>query len=271
LEQHYKDMQDFEFTVEEGKLYMLQTRNGKRTGPAAVRVATEMLEEGLIDKRTAVLRVAPDQLDQLLHPVFDAASLKTLVKLTTGIDASPGAAVGRAAFSADDAVELAKSGPVILVRKETTPDDIHGMDKAKGILTAIGGKSSHAAVVARGMGRPCVVGAGALTISERNKAATVSVDGKTVTVKEGDWLSMNGATGDVYLGQAATKEPDPHSARSASSWKWRINSAAILACAPMPISRAMPKWRVRSAPRASDSAALSICSSPKSGSRTCRP
>src|SRR5580704_7957774 len=211
LENHYKDMQDFEFTVEEGKLYMLQTRNGKRTGPAAVRVAVEMLDEGLIDKKSAVLRVAPDQLDQLLHPVFDAASLKTLVKLTTGIDASPGAAVGRAAFSADDAVELAKSGPVILVRKETTPDDIHGMDKARGILTAIGGKSSHAAVVARGMGRPCVVGAGALTISERNKAATVSVDGKTVTVKEGDWLSMNGATGDVYLGQAATKEPDPHS------------------------------------------------------------
>jgi pyruvate,orthophosphate dikinase len=210
-EKYSKDMQDFEFTVEEGKLYMLQTRNGKRTGPAAVRVAVEMVKEGLIDKKTAVLRVAPDQLDQLLHPVFDAASLKTLVKLTTGIDASPGAAVGRAAFSADDAVELAKSGPVILVRKETTPDDIHGMDKAKGILTAIGGKSSHAAVVARGMGRPCVVGAGALTISERNKAATVSVDGKTVTVKEGDWLSMNGATGDVYLGQAATREPDPHS------------------------------------------------------------
>jgi pyruvate, orthophosphate dikinase len=211
LEQHYKDMQDFEFTVEENKLYMLQTRNGKRTGPAAVRVAVEMLNEGLIDQKTAVLRVAPDQLDQLLHPVFDAASLKTLTKLTTGIDASPGAAVGRAAFSADDAVELAKSGPVILVRKETTPDDIHGMDKAKGILTAIGGKSSHAAVVARGMGRPCVVGAGALTISERNKNATVLVNGKTVTVKEGDWLSMNGATGDVYLGQAATKEPDPHS------------------------------------------------------------
>jgi pyruvate,orthophosphate dikinase len=211
LEKHYKDMQDFEFTVEEGKLYMLQTRNGKRTGPAAVRAAVEMVKEGLIDKKTAILRVAPEQLDQLLHPVFDAASLKTLTKLTTGIDASPGAAVGRAAFSADDAVELAKSGPVILVRKETTPDDIHGMDKAKGILTAIGGKSSHAAVVARGMGRPCVVGAGALTISERNKAATVSVNGKTITVKEGDWLSMNGATGDVYLGQAATKEPDPHS------------------------------------------------------------
>src|SRR5215472_7959003 len=211
LERHYKDMQDFEFTVEENKLYMLQTRNGKRTGPAAVRVAVEMLEEGLIDEKTAVQRVAPEQLDQLLHPVFDPASLKTLTKLTTGIDASPGAAVGRIAFSADDAVEMSASGPVILLRKETTPDDIHGMDKAKGILTAIGGKSSHAAVVARGMGRPCVVGAGAIHISERNKTAIVSVGGKTVTVKEGDWLSMNGTTGDVYLGQAATTEPDPHS------------------------------------------------------------
>jgi pyruvate, orthophosphate dikinase len=211
LENHYKDMQDFEFTVEEHKLYMLQTRNGKRTGPAAVRVAVEMLEEGLIDEKTAVQRVAPEQLDQLLHPVFDTASLKTLTKLTTGIDASPGAAVGRAAFSADEAVELAATGPVILVRKETTPDDIHGMDKAKGILTAIGGKSSHAAVVARGMGRPCVVGAGAISISERDKTAIVSVGGKTITVKQGDWLSMNGTTGDIYLGQAATKEPDPHS------------------------------------------------------------
>ncbi len=211
LEKHYKDMQDFEFTVQEGKLYMLQTRNGKRTGPAAVRVAVEMFDEGLIDDKTCVLRVAPEQLDQLLHPVFDPASLKTLTKLTTGIDASPGAAVGRIAFSADDAVEMAANGPVILLRKETTPDDIHGMDKAKGILTAIGGKSSHAAVVARGMGRPCVVGAGAIAISERNKIATVSVDGKTVTLKEGDWISMNGTTGEVYLGQAATKEPDPHS------------------------------------------------------------
>src|SRR5215469_1256109 len=175
LEHHYKDMQDFEFTVEEGRLYMLQTRDGKRTGPAAVNVAVDMLNEGLIDAKTCVLRVAPEQLDQLLHPVFDSASLKKLVKLTTGIDASPGAAVGRAAFSADDAVEMAKNGPVILVRKETTPDDIHGMDKAKGILTAIGGKSSHAAVVARGMGRPCVVGAGALAISEASKHATATV------------------------------------------------------------------------------------------------
>src|SRR5262249_30871262 len=158
LEQHYKDMQDFEFTIQEGKLYMLQTRNGKRTGPAAVRVAVEMCEEGLIDKKTAVMRVAPSQLDQLLHPVFDTASPRTLAKLPEGIAASPGAAVGRVAFSAEDAVEASKKSPVILVRKETTPDDIHGMDVAKGILTAIGGKSSHAAVVARGMGRPCIVG-----------------------------------------------------------------------------------------------------------------
>ena len=175
LEKHYRDMQDFEFTIEDNKLYMLQTRNGKRTGPAAVRVAVEMVEEGLIDKKEAVLRVQPQQLDQLLHPVFDAASLKTLKLVANGIAASPGAAVGRAAFSADDAVELAKNGPVILVRKETTPDDIHGMDVAKGILTAVGGKSSHAAVVARGMGRPCVVGAGTLAISERNKQFTTTI------------------------------------------------------------------------------------------------
>jgi pyruvate, orthophosphate dikinase len=211
LEKHYKDMQDFEFTVQENTLYMLQTRNGKRTGPAAVRVAVEMHDEGLIDEKTAVQRVAPSQLDQLLHPVFDTNSLKKLTKLTTGIDASPGAAVGRVAFSAEDAVEMSAKSPVILLRKETTPDDIHGMDVAKGILTAIGGKSSHAAVVARGMGRPCVVGAGAIHISERTKTATVTIGGKTVTVKEGDWVSMNGTTGDVYLGQAETKDPDPNS------------------------------------------------------------
>ncbi len=219
LEKHYKDMQDFEFTVEAGKLYMLQTRNGKRTGPAAVRVAVEMEKEGLIDARTAVLRVAPNQLDQLLHPVFDPASLKKLVKLTTGIDASPGAAVGRVAFSAEDAVVLAEKSPVILLRKETTPDDIQGMDVARGILTAVGGKSSHAAVVARGMGRPCVVGAGAISISERNKIATVEVDGKTVSIKEGDWISMDGTTGAVYQGQADTKDPDPNSPAFATFMK----------------------------------------------------
>jgi pyruvate,orthophosphate dikinase len=157
------------------------------------------------------MRVAPSQLDQLLHPVFDPASLKKLTKLATGIDASPGAAVGRLAFTAESAVEMAPNGPVILIRKETTPDDIHGMDAARGIVTAVGGKSSHAAVVARGMGRPCVVGCGAIAINERAGSATVKTGDKTVTVKEGDWVSMNGATGEVYLGQALTKEPDPSS------------------------------------------------------------
>jgi len=208
LEKHYKDMQDFEFTIQEGKLFMLQTRNGKRTGPAAVRIAVAMVEEGMISKKEAVLRVAPAQLDQLLHPVFDPKTLKDLVKLTTGISASPGAAVGRVAFSAEDAVEMSATSPVLLVRKETTPDDIHGMDVAKGILTAIGGKSSHAAVVARGMGRPCIVGASGIRIDEPKKIFTVQIDGKTITVKEGDFISLNGTTGDVYQGSAKTIEPN---------------------------------------------------------------
>ena len=220
LERHYRDMQDFEFTIEEGTLYMLQTRNGKRTGPAAVRVAVDMVDEGMISKKEAVLRVQPQQLDQLLHPVFDAASIKKLTLLATGIDASPGAAVGRAVFTADEAVEMGKKGPVILVRKETTPDDIHGMDVAKGILTAVGGKSSHAAVVARGMGRPCIVGAGSISISERNREFTVAVGGKTIKVKEGDWISMDGASARVYLGQAKTTEPDPKMPTFAKLMDW---------------------------------------------------
>src|SRR6266853_3133672 len=179
-----------------------------------------MVEEGLIDKKEAVLRVQPQQLDQLLHPVFDAASLKKLTLLANGIAASPGAAVGRAAFDADDAVEMGKNGPVILVRKETTPDDIHGMDVAKGILTAVGGKSSHAAVVARGMGRPCVVGAGALAISERDKQFTVMAGSKKITVKEGDWISLDGTTANVYLGQATTSEPDPNSSYFGKLMHW---------------------------------------------------
>jgi pyruvate,orthophosphate dikinase len=211
LEKHYRDMQDFEFTIENGKLYMLQTRNGKRTGAAAVRVAVDMANEGMISKKEAVLRVAPKQLDQLLHPMFDPKSLAKLTKLTNGIDASPGAAVGRAVFTAEDAVEASKKGPVILVRKETTPDDIHGMEVAKGILTAVGGKSSHAAVVARGMGLPCIVGAGAIHIDEHGKRFTVKAGEKELVVKEGDWISMDGATADVYLGQAETKDPDPNS------------------------------------------------------------
>jgi len=220
LEKHYRDMQDFEFTIENNKLYMLQTRNGKRTGAAAVRVAVDLVEEGMIQKSEAILRVAPSQLDQLLHPLFDAASLKSLAKIASGIAASPGAAVGRAVFHADDAVEQAKHGPVILIRKETTPDDIHGMEVAKGVLTAVGGKSSHAAVVARGMGLPCVVGAGAIHIEERVKRFTVNVDGKSIVVKEGDWISFDGTTADVYLGHAKTYQPDPKSGVFAKFMSW---------------------------------------------------
>jgi len=220
LERHYRDMQDFEFTVEDNKLYMLQTRNGKRTGAAAVRIAVEMVHEKLIDKKEAVLRVQPQQLDQLLHPLFDAASLRRLTLLANGIAASPGAAVGRAAFTAEDAVELSAQGPVILVRKETTPDDIHGMDVAKGILTAVGGKSSHAAVVARGMGRPCVVGAGSIEIQERERRFNVSSGGKNLVVKQGEWISIDGTSANVYIGKADTSEPDPASSYFGELMKW---------------------------------------------------
>ena len=177
LEKHYRDMQDFEFTVQDGKLYMLQTRNGKRTGPAAVRIAVEMVQEGLISKQEAVLRVDPQQLDQLLHPVLDPAAKKKLQQLAKGLPASPGAAVGQIVFTADQAVIASKKAPVILVRKETVPDDIHGMEVAKGILTSRGGMTSHAAVVARGMGIPCVAGAEAIEVNEHKKEATVNMAG----------------------------------------------------------------------------------------------
>ena len=220
LEKHYRDVQDFEFTIEEGKLYMLQTRNGKRTGPAAVRVAVDMVEEGLINKQEAVQRVAPNQLDQLLHPVLDPAARKSLQKIATGLPASPGASVGRAAFSSEDAVALASKGPVVLVRKETTPDDIHGMDVSKGILTAVGGLTSHAAVVARGMGRPCVVGASSISVDEGKKIATITSEGKKLILKEGDWISLDGSIGEVYLGQCKTNEPDPKSHYFATFMEW---------------------------------------------------
>ena len=220
LEKHYRDVQDFEFTIEEGTLYMLQTRNGKRTGPAAVRIAVDMVEEGVISKKEAVQRVGPNQLDQLLHPVLDPNMRKGLQKIATGLPASPGAAVGRAAFSSEDAVELAAGGPVILVRKETTPDDIHGMDVSKGILTAVGGLTSHAAVVARGMGRPCVVGAASVSVDEAKKIATILSEGKKLIVKEGEWISLDGTLGEVYLGQCKTSEPDPKSHYFATFMAW---------------------------------------------------
>ncbi len=220
LEKHYRDVQDFEFTIQEGKLYMLQTRNGKRTGPAAVRIATDMVEEGLITRQEAVLRVDPQQLDQLLHPVLDPASKKKLDRIATGLPASPGAAVGTVVFTADRAVEKAKNSPVILVRAETVPDDIHGMEVAKGILTSRGGMTSHAAVVARGMGTPCVAGAGAIEVHEHRQELTVSLNGKKLLLKEGDWLSLDGSTGEVFAGQANTLEPDPTSGILATFMSW---------------------------------------------------
>jgi len=218
LEKHYRDVQDFEFTIQDGKLYMLQTRNGKRTGPAAVRIAVDMVEEGLITKEEAVMRVEPQQLDQLLHPLLEEKSKKNLTKIATGLPASPGAAVGRIVFTADDAVEAAPSGPVILVRKETVPDDIHGMEVAKGILTSRGGMTSHAAVVARGMGTPCVAGAEGINVDERRKRLTVG--GTKVVLKEGDWISLDGTLGEVFAGQAATVEPDPSSGALAKFMSW---------------------------------------------------
>ncbi|HEY1219939.1 MAG TPA: pyruvate, phosphate dikinase [Bryobacteraceae bacterium] len=220
LEKHYHDVQDFEYTVQDGKLYMLQTRNGKRTGPAAVRIAVEMVAEGLIDKREAVLRVEPQQLDQLLHPVLDPASKRTLTKLAVGLPASPGAAVGTIVFTADEAVVQAKTAPVVLVRKETVPDDIHGMEVAKGILTARGGMTSHAAVVCRGMGTPCVAGAESITVDGHKKLVSVTVGGNVVTLKEGDWLSLDGSTGEVFAGKANTLDADPSSGALASFMSW---------------------------------------------------
>ena len=221
LEKHYRDIQDFEFTVQDGKLYMLQTRNGKRTGPAAVKIAVDMVGEGLITKKEAVLRVDPQQLDQLLHPVIVPESRKTLQKLAVGLPASPGAAVGKVVFTADDAVVAATASPVILVRAETVPDDIHGMEVAKGILTSRGGMTSHAAVVARGMGIPCVAGAGAISVDEHKKQITVTLaGGTTVSLKEGDWLSLDGSTGEVFAGQAQTADPDPRSGALASFMGW---------------------------------------------------
>jgi len=205
LEKHYRDMQDLEFTIENGKLYMLQTRNGKRTAAAAVRIATDLVKEGLIDEKTAVLRVEPSQLDQLLHPVFVKSAESKACKLTVGLPASPGAAAGMAVFSAEDAEKWSSEGKaVILCRIETSPEDIGGMHVAQGILTARGGMTSHAAVVARGMGACCVAGCGEVNIDY--KARKMLING--VTVKEGDWISLNGSTGAVYQGKVETVDPE---------------------------------------------------------------
>ena len=205
LENHYKDMQDMEFTVEDRKLFMLQTRNGKRTAAAAVKVAVDLVKEGLIDKDTAVMRVEPDQINQLLHPVFDADELRKASPVTKGLPASPGAATGQIVFSADDAAAFAADGKkVILVREETSPEDLAGMVAAEGILTARGGMTSHAAVVARGMGKCCVSGCKEITVDEANK--TLTVGGKVYT--EGDFISLNGTDGSVYTEAIKTLAPE---------------------------------------------------------------
>lgn len=204
LERHYRDMQDIEFTVERGSLYILQTRTGKRAAAAAVRIATDMVEEGLIDRATAVARVDPDQLNQLLHPTVDPKA--DVEVLTTGLPASPGAAVGRVVFEADRAVEQAHGGDqVILVRRETSPDDFHGMAAAEAILTSRGGMTSHAAVVARGMGKCCVVGAKEMDVDL--SAGRFRVD--DITVTEGDWITLDGSTGRVIRGRVPLVEPKP--------------------------------------------------------------
>lgn len=202
LEDHYRDMQDMEFTVQEGKLWFLQTRSGKRTGFAMVKIAMDLLKQGMIDEKTALQRVEPNKLDELLHPIFDQAALKNAEVLVKGLPASPGAATGKIVFFAHDATEWAEEGrKVILVRIETSPEDLAGMAAAEGILTARGGMTSHAAVVARGMGKCCVSGAGGLNIDYKKR--TIQVDGKIL--KEGDFISLNGTTGEVYEGKVETK------------------------------------------------------------------
>lgn len=205
LEKHYKDVQDMEFTVERNKLYMLQTRNGKRTAQAAVKIAVDMVEEGLIDRETAILRIEADQIDQLLHPTFDKEELSKAMEIATGLPASPGAACGKIYFTAEEAVAAAESGEkVMLVREETSPEDLAGMVAAEGILTARGGMTSHAAVVARGMGKCCVAGCSAVLVDGNKKIMTV----KGVEYKEGDCISIDGSTGHVYEGQIKTVEPE---------------------------------------------------------------
>jgi len=234
LEKHYRDMQDFEFTIQDGKLYMLQTRNGKRTGPAAVRVAIQMVEEGLISKEEAIFRVDPNQVYEFLLPRLDEKHAKVEV-LATGLPASPGAAVGQIVFTADEAVEKAghdRKTPVILVRAETTPEDIHGMEVAVGILTSRGGMTSHAAVVTRGMGKCCVAGAGDIEVVE--KAREMRVKGQVF--KEGDWISLDGTTGRVMKGKLNTvaAKPDDPELMKLMSWAEPFRKLGVRANADIP-------------------------------------
>ncbi len=230
LEKHYRDVQDFEFTIEKGKLYMLQTRNGKRTAQAAVKIAVDMVKERLISKPEALMRLQPEQIDQLLHPIFDP---KVKVNpIAKGLPASPGAAVGKVVFTADEAAAIGDKEKVILARMETCPDDIHGMVAAQGILTSRGGMTSHAAVVARGMGKCCVSGCEEMKVSEKKKE--ISVKGQII--KEGDWISLNGSTGEVILGKVPTIEPQL-SGEFGEFMKWadQIRTLKVRANADIPV------------------------------------
>ena len=216
LEAHYKDMQDMEFTIEHGKLWMLQCRNGKRTAAAAVRMAVEMVEEGMLSKEEAIMRVGADQLDQLLHPMLDPKAKKNVI--ATGLPASPGAAVGRAVFNAEDAEAWANRGEkVILIRNETSPEDIGGMHASQGVITARGGMTSHAAVVARGMGTPCVSGSSDITINYANKTMTTK---SGIVIKEGDWVSLDGAKGQIIEGEIPTVKADTNTGNFGKLMSW---------------------------------------------------
>ncbi|SNX55257.1 pyruvate, phosphate dikinase [Thermoanaerobacterium sp. RBIITD] len=233
LENHYRDMQDIEFTIEKSKLYMLQTRNGKRTAQAALKVAIDLVKEGLIDEKEAVLRVEPKQLDQLLHPTFDASALKAAKPIAKGLPASPGAAAGKVYFTADDAVEATRGRgeKVVLVRMETSPEDIEGMAAAQGILTGRGGMTSHAAVVARGMGTCCVAGCSVALIDENEKVMKIG----DIVIKEGDYISIDGSTGNVYLGEIKTVPPSlTGNFATLMSWADRYRKLKVKANADIP-------------------------------------
>jgi pyruvate,orthophosphate dikinase len=268
MEKHYRDMQDFEFTIQDGKLYMLQTRNGKRTGLAAVRVAIDMVREGLITQEEAIFRVEPNQLYDFLVPRLVEKGEKIEV-LATGLPASPGAAVGQIVFTAEEAVKHHANGSykvIILVRGETTPEDIAGMEVAAGILTSRGGMTSHAAVVTRGMGKCCVAGAGDCTVDEAKKELRV----KGHTFKQGDWISLDGTTGRVIAGKLKTldAQPDDPDLVKFMSWVDPVRKLKIRANADIPRDAKQARC---SAPKASASAAPSTCSLPKTASSTCAP
>ena len=234
LEKHYNDMQDIEFTIEEGKLWMLQTRTGKRTGGAAIQMAVDMASEGMIDKNTAIMRVNPEQIDELLHPSLNTEEEEKSQLLTRGLPAGPGGAVGQVVFTADDAESWAKLGKtVILVREETSPEDVHGMHVAEAILTAKGGMTSHAALVARGWGKCCIVGCASININFDKKE--MSIDGELI--KEGDWISMNGTIGSIYLGKVSLKSADPesnHAYRELMSWADEVRTLKVRTNAESP-------------------------------------